>query len=70
MPERYPIEESQHGSEMDEEREAFAIGCLQRMIERSDALKKRLDFAEAIRRLETGAARATLEDAARGLANV
>ncbi len=70
MLERYPIGDSLRGSEMDEEPEAFAIGRLQRMIERSEALKKRLDFAEAIRRIETGAASATLEDAAWGLANI
>ena len=70
MPERYPVVEKKPWSETGEDYEAFAIARLRRMIERSEALKKRCDFAEAIRRLETGAARATLHDAAWGLANV
>jgi hypothetical protein len=57
-------------SNTDENCEAFAIGCLRRAIARSEALKKRLDYAEAIRRLETGAACATLQEAAWTLANV
>ena len=54
----------------DEEHEAFAIARLQKMIARSEAKKMRRDYAEAIRRLETGAACATLRDAAWALANV
>jgi hypothetical protein len=53
-----------------EEHEAFAIGRLQKMIARSEALKMRRDYADAIRRLETGAACATLRDAAWALANL
>ena len=53
-----------------EEHEAFAIARLQKMIARSEALKMRREYAEAIRRLETGAACATPQDAAWALANV
>lgn len=70
MRERHPVVEKKPWSETDEDYEAFAIASLRRMIERSEALKKRRDFAEAIRRLETGAACATLQEAAWGLANV
>ena len=69
MPKQHPGVEKAP-SERGEDYEAFSIACLQRMVERSEAMKRRRDFAEAIRRLETGAACATLEDAAWGLANI
>lgn len=70
MSERHQVTDRMPRSETDEDHEAFAIACLRRMIERSEAWKKRRDYADAIRRLETGAACATLQDAAWGLANV
>ncbi len=70
MPERHDGIDRKHRSRTDEDHEAFAIACLQRMIARSEAGEKCRDYAEAIRRLETGAACATLQDAAWPLANV
>lgn len=70
MPERHPLVEKKTSSATGEDHEAFAIACLQRRIERCEALEERCDFAEAIRRLETGAACATLQEAAWALANV
>ncbi|HXZ14363.1 MAG TPA: hypothetical protein VEH77_00010 [Roseiarcus sp.] len=43
--------------------DAFAIARLRTMIARSEARKERQDFAEAIRRLEIGAARAMKQNA-------
>ena len=50
-------------SELQRPCELVPIARLRRMIRVSESRKERLDFAEAIHRLETGAARAVTQDA-------